>query len=52
MPKWRMNEENFKNEEYWEDIKKKIQREANVSDITYDLWFKNLEFQEISGDSL
>jgi chromosomal replication initiator protein len=45
-----MNEENFKNEEYWEDIKKKIQREANVSDITYDLWFKNLEFQEISGD--
>jgi chromosomal replication initiator protein len=45
-----MNEENFKNEEYWEDIKKKIQREANVSDITYDLWFKKLEFQEISGD--
>jgi len=47
-----MNEEIFTNEEYWEEIKKKIQREANVSDITYHLWFENLEFREIQGDTV
>lgn len=47
-----MNAENFTNEEYWEDIKRKIQREANVSDITYHLWFENLEFRELSGNTV
>ena len=47
-----MNEEIFTNEEDWEEIKKKIQREANVSDITYHLWFENLEFREIQGDTV
>ena len=46
-----MNEENFKNEEYWEETKKKVQREANISDITYNIWFKNLEFQEVTDDA-
>lgn len=46
-----MNEENFKNEEYWEETKKKVQREANISDITYNIWFKNLEFQEVTDDT-
>ncbi len=47
-----MNAENFTNEEYWEEIKRKIQREANVSDITYHLWFENLEFRELSGNTV
>ena len=45
-----MDAEKFTNEEYWEEIKRKIQRESNVSDITYQLWFENLEFQELSGN--
>ena len=47
-----MNAENFTNEEYWEEIKRKIQREANVSDITYHLWFENLEFRELNGNTV
>ncbi|MCR4792209.1 MAG: chromosomal replication initiator protein DnaA [Lachnospiraceae bacterium] len=47
-----MNAEDFKNEEYWVEIKKKIQRESNVSDITYHLWFEHLEFHELSGDTV
>ena len=47
-----MNAEKFTNEEYWRDIKKKIQRESTVSDITYNLWFDNLEFVELSGNTV
>ena len=47
-----MNAEKFTNEEYWEEIKRKIQREAAVSDITYHLWFENLEFCEVSGNTV
>ena len=47
-----MNAEKFTNEEYWRDIKKKIQRESSVSDITYNLWFDNLEFIELSGNTV
>ena len=46
-----MNAEKFTNEEYWRDIKKKIQRESSVSDITYNLWFDNLEFIELNACS-
>jgi energy-coupling factor transporter ATP-binding protein EcfA2 len=35
-----------------EEIKRKIQREAAVSDITYHLWFENLEFCEVSGNTV
>ncbi len=48
----RMNAEKFNNEEYWEEIKRKIQRESNVSDITYHLWFEKLEFCEIKGNTV
>jgi len=47
-----MDAEKFKDDEYWEEIKRKIQNESCVADITYQIWLDKLEFSEISGDTV
>lgn len=46
------NEELISNAENWKKLKKKIQREANVSEIAYNLWLENLEIKDIQDDTV
>ncbi len=46
------NEELIVNEDYWNGTKRKIQKEANVSDIAYNLWLDNLVIKEIHDDTV